>query len=388
MKDESKFTKLEYLIIMAITMVFVAVNTYKVLPNVAYIVKFERSVVSFVLCMLVTTVIGLALNLKHKRKYLSIIFTAFSAVGLYIFITIGKYFPAAVIIMLILPVGLSAALGVLIFTTKIKTKTEWKRRIIIKKRIFRFSRVAAFVFGVMLMLGSIVLPVLVRVKPTKKYQAACMDYFINDFTNMGRRQVYSEEELVVIESYGDEYSFENNIDKIKLLRQSETFLALDYHDRCEVIEAFLAAEAKALGLFRIEVVFSDDELDEFTCAAYEHNDRSVTFNTKYIKNCKSAEFMIKVILHELRHCYQNMCSDIYVKATPEEKNLLVFRESDVAKWAANMNAYHDGDGGVEEYEEYVNQPIEADAEEWAGKEYMVVYEIIDKLVGEGEYNQK
>lgn len=388
MKDESKFTEFEYLIIMAITMVFVAVNTYRMLPNIAYTVKFERTVVSFVLCMLVTTIISLALNLKHNRKYLSIIFTAFSAVGLYIFIIMGKYFTTAVIIMLILPVVLSIALGVLIFTTKIKTRIEWKRRRIISKRILRFSRMTAFVFGVMLMLGIIVLPVLVRVNPTEKYNAACMEYFIKEFMNGGTKQTYPEEALVVFESYGDEYSFENNIDKIKLLRQNETFLALDYHDRCEVIEVFLAAEAKALGLFKIETVFSDVDLDEVTYATYEHNDRVITFNTKYIKNCESSELLIKVILHELRHCYQHMCSDIYVKATPEEKNLLVFRESDVAKWAANMNEYHDGDGGVEEYEEYVNQPIEVDAEEWANKEYLTVYEIIDRLVGEGKSNQK
>ena len=214
------------------------------------------------------------------------------------------------------------------------------------------------------------------------YEKVCEEYGLNADDIQDGISGY-EGELSVLENYGDEYRLEKNIDTIKLIRDNDTFQTLDYEKKCDVLRAVCYCEARYLGLCKINIVFEDIE-DDTLLGTYNHATKTITVNAKPIKDGSlpggTAEELLITVLHECRHCYQNLLSEMYISATPEQRNLLAFTGEGVNDWITNIGDYKPGDETIEGQMEYYVQPIERDARTYAKAEVQIYYLEIDSIL--------
>lgn len=191
------------------------------------------------------------------------------------------------------------------------------------------------------------------------------------------------EEISVHETYGDEYSIENNIDIIKLIRDNDTFQALDYTKKCEVLRAIGYCEARYLGLCEINFEFRDIESISLL-GVYNYLDKTIIINANPIKDGKisggTSEELLNTVLHECRHCYQYLLSEMYRQVTSEQRNLLIFTREDIDDWTINFEDYKNGSDPKAGLKDYFDQPIERDARIYARVRAQKYYLDIDRLL--------
>lgn len=107
--------------------------------------------------------------------------------------------------------------------------------------------------------------------------------------------------------------------------------------------------------YNSKLVFRD--LDPRNMGAYNPEDNTITLNSRLLWQDNPEELM-KTVLHESRHVYQQYAVDHPDKVSVSEEKLSI--------WQENVDNYIPAEF---DYEEYVNQPIEVDAEEYANKVY-------------------
>ena len=385
LKDKSTQSKGEYLFDHILFGVILAYDIYNILPSVIPMAKYTNSISKLVVCMLLTSMFGIVFSFNFNRCEKGVLQDILSGVGLYTVSTLGEYAVGFISWLCIGLLVISVFGIILIITKNVKRKDRIKQ--IMFSRFLRSTQVVRRNVGVAAVIAVMALPIGLNCFQNEKlnedyYEKVCEEYGLNADDIQDGISGY-EGELSVLENYGDEYRLEKNIDTIKLIRDNDTFQTLDYEKKCDVLRAVCYCEARDLGLCKINIVFEDIE-DDTLLGTYNHATKTITVNAKPIKDGSllggTAEELLITVLHECRHCYQNLLSEMYISATPEQRNLLAFTGEGVNDWITNIGDYKSGDETIEGQVEYYVQPIERDARTYEKAEVQIYYLEIDSIL--------
>lgn len=385
LKDKSTQSKGEYLFDHILYGTMLAYDIYNILPYVIPMAKYTNSISKLVVCMLLTSMFGILFSFNYSRCEKGVLQDILSGVGLYIVSILGEYAIGLIRWIVIGLLVISVVGVILVISKKIKRKDRIEQIII--SRFLRSTQVVRRNVGVAAVIAVVTLPIGLNCFQNEKlnedyYEKVCEEYGLNADDIQDGISGY-EGELSVLENYGDEYRLEKNIDTIKLIRDNDTFQTLDYEKKCDVLRAVCYCEARYLGLCKINIVFEDIE-DDTLLGTYNHATKTITVNAKPIKDGSlpggTAEELLITVLHECRHCYQNLLSEMYISANPEQRNLLAFTGEDVNDWITNIGDYKPGGETIEGQMEYYVQPIERDARTYAKAEVQIYYLEIDSIL--------
>ena len=350
-------------------------NLYKLLPVIAPIAYYHQSLTRLVICMVVASVIGIALSYKYNRTNLGMMADIFGGLGSYVVLTIGAYKPCLIKALVIASVAFTAISLYTIFASKVKRPDRIKQIII--NRICRSFLLIRRNAGIGFTFALIAVPVAVHFTSSEKIVTK---YY--DIAGIEEPTSSFDDEYEVAQAYDDRYQLSENIDVIRKIRYNDEFQELTYEEKCEVVTAIIYNQARYLGLCEINIEFK--ELRDTTLGQYDHSTRTITINSKPLKDGTleggSNEEVLRTACHEARHCYQHLLAECYVNLTPEERNLYAFQIEGVPSWIDNMNHYNtcNDDGTATEYFEYTSQPLEVDARSWAKSEVVDYFYYIDK----------
>ena len=100
---------------------------------------------------------------------------------------------------------------------------------------------------------------------------------------------------------------------MKLIRDDESFQALSFNGKRDVLNAIVYCEARYLGLSEINVKYND--MDKNVLGTYEHSTRTITINAKQVRDGSlvggRAHELLHTVRHECRHCYQCHLVEMY-----------------------------------------------------------------------------
>lgn len=90
--------------------------------------------------------------------------------------------------------------------------------------------------------------------------------------------------------------------------------------------------------------------------SYAHSKRLVSINEKYLTRADSYQIM-QTVVHEMRHAYQHAAVD-----NPDSYEVSM---ETIKQWKNNFSNYKSTSDGHTTYSEYVSQPVEYDAKNFA-----------------------
>lgn len=340
----------------------------------------EQSVVKCILCMLLTSIIGILFTYTNNRTTIGTGIDVLSGMALYIVFTVGPYVPIVTNIIICITVVFSVFGITMVVFNKIKTGYK------IKKVIFISVYKGVLIFRRNMGIAAILVIVLIPISLKMTSEKSINDIYYQRIGYKNDVTVFDEDDYKVNCMYGDEYRLKKNIDLIKLIRYDSTWQELDYKKKCKVIKAICYCEARYLGLScDLKVEFKDDMRDT-TNGEYNHTNTTLYINANHLKNSNmegsKADEILNTCLHECRHCYQHLLSEAYVKLSPEQRNLVAFNGVD--DWIKNMNEYNIPDNSFEAVIKYYYQPLEEDARQYAEKNVSIYHEEIDNILKENK----
>lgn len=391
LKDKSTLTKVEYLFDHVLYGCIFAYDIYNILPLIVPITKYNNSVSRLIICMLLTSLFGIITSFSYNRRGSGVVEDILAGMGLYTIFTVGEYSPRLIKILSFITTVVTFIGIIIIATRKIKKRTRIKQIMI--SRFLRSTQMVRRNVGVAVAVAIVALPIGLNCFKNEKlnedyYEKVCKEYGLNAEDIQGGIGVSQYEgDLTVYEAYGDEYRLSENIDTIKLIRDNDTFQSLDYNKKCEVLEAVIYCEAKHLGLCKLNVEFKNLK-DDSLLGIYNHTTKTITIDSKPIKDGSlpggTSEELLVTVLHECRHCYQNLLSEMYMQATPEQRNLIAFTGQGVSDWITNLGDYKTSVESIEGQIEYRTQPIELDARSYSKTEAQIYYYEIDRCLEEAD----
>ena len=331
---------------------------------------YDYSPRNLVLCMILSALVGIPLNIHYNRCWTSIIQNGIIGIGLCSIGILKIYTPTFVKWLLGTASVLSMICIVLIAVRKVNKQKDISRVILCK---FRRSLRQLWT------IATIMACVSVSILPLASHH----------FTNNRVKQTSNiQDELKVDRVYGDEYSLSNNIDTLKLIRNNETFQSLSFDTKCDVLNAVVYCEARYLGLSEINVKYNNLEN---ALGTYNHSTRTITINAKQIRNGDlaggEAHELLNTVLHECRHSYQCHLVEMYYAVEPLQRNLLVFTGNGVDEWAKNMKDYHSYDGSTETFVACKTQPLERDAADYSQRNTRIFLMAIDDALEKKAYEE-
>lgn len=353
-------------------------NAYELLPLIIPIAYLDRSLLRLVLCMVGTSGIGILFTYRYNRSLWGVLMDTGLGMGMYVAVTVGKYFPALIIWTLAVTCAFTMLSLIRIWCRGIR-KPDYRKQIILS-RSFRGIWAIRRNVAIWATVIAVALPLSLRYFKTDEL---CVAYnskiqAMNEFTSGGT------EELAVYQAYGDEYRMAENIDIIRLIRDNETFQNLSYRQKKEVVEAIIYCEARYLHLCKINVKFED--LGDDTWGVYNHAEKKISINKKLLQKNgmpgATAEAVLKTCIHECKHVQQHLWVDMYEEATPEQRALMLFSEEEIDEWVKNFKQYSNPTEELEDYLLYYIQPIERDARRYADEQVEIYYAEIDSLLEE------
>lgn len=391
LKDKSTLTKVEYLFDHLLFGCIFAYDIYNILPLIVPIAKYNNSISRLIICMLLTSLFGIISSFSYNRRGRGVVEDILAGMGLYTIFTVGEYTPGIVNILFLITIVATFWGIIIIATRKVKKKSRLKQ--ILLSRFLRSTQMVRRNVGIAAAVAIVALPIGLNCFKNEKlnkdyYEKVCKEYGLNAEDIQGGIGVSQYEgDLTVYEAYGDEYRLSENIDTIKLIRDNDTFQSLDYNKKCEVLEAVIYCEARYLGLCKLNVEFKELE-DDLLLGTYNHITKTITINSKPIKDGSlpggTSEELLITVLHECRHCYQNLLSEMYMQATPEQRNLIAFKGQGVSDWITNLGDYKTSVESIEDQIEYCTQPIELDADSFSKTEAEIYYYEIDRYLEEAD----
>lgn len=138
------------------------------------------------------------------------------------------------------------------------------------------------------------------------------------------------------------------------------WMTLDTKQKLAVARTIADIEADAYGLpERLNVKMQN--LPNGTRAEYMHYRRCVTLDRALLEN-EAPDEVLCCVLHECRHAYQHQLVRLYESADDQQKDLLIFQETDIPAIKDSFDSYVDGD---RDYDRYFRQYCEEDARNWA-----------------------
>lgn len=175
------------------------------------------------------------------------------------------------------------------------------------------------------------------------------------FVYVGTKKTEKNETEVAqkVETYGDEYSFDENVDTMLKL-QEDVWKTLSPEERLKVLQCVANCEARYLGIWTpltVKVTEMSDPLGGF----YRDTERTIYINRESFLN-NSAEKLVETVCHESYHAYSHRLVDLYLNADEKEQQLMVFDK--VKMYADEFENYV---GAETDLYEYYQQKCEIDA---------------------------
>lgn len=164
-----------------------------------------------------------------------------------------------------------------------------------------------------------------------------------------------------------------NLPVISLIDESE-WKKLSEEKKLDVLQTLANVEKAQQGISH-EVLVCAEPLGFSTYGLYDHNSHTVTLNSNIIIG-DDAKQAVKTLCHEVRHAYQHDVADAYLSLDKEYQQLGIF--DDVRKYYENLDDYKQvsKDG----FEEYENQPVEADSRAYSEKRSEFYFEQAKKYL--------
>lgn len=138
----------------------------------------------------------------------------------------------------------------------------------------------------------------------------------------------------------------------------ETWSKATVEQRKEILTKYLADLAGIYGVtVASKINFYSGE--STSRGYYQHSGRQVSINVNYLSRTDSYQIM-QTVIHEMRHAYQHSAVD-------DPDSYSVSPET-IKQWKNNFSNYKSTGDGKTTYSEYVSQPVEYDAKNFA-KQY-------------------
>lgn len=145
---------------------------------------------------------------------------------------------------------------------------------------------------------------------------------------------------------------------------------LNVAEKERVIRSIALIEKEELGISNgVEITVSTEKMSEYTCGYYVDSSKEIFINYKYLNEGK-LENVLQTILHEMHHAFVH-----YTVENIDYESELVqdnYYYKQAREWKENTENYISSNIN---YDEYRNQPIEADARAYAEErvEYYLEY---------------
>lgn len=380
MDERAYLSKKEYIFWHFTFAVVCGFFVFNVLPEIIplFITYAEQSIFKLILCMIVPSVIGmLTCNNFKRRTYVGMISDVVLGIALYLLVIFGEYLNSASCFLISGTLALSGICFIVFIVRKFKKK---KFRRVAMKTVYGGALTLRNIMAFMSVAAIILIPVSLNAMDANKMYSIY-------YTQRGITY-YKNDDFKINAVYGNEYSLEENIDIIKHIRHNEDWTSLSFEEREQVIRAIVECECRYLGIpFYVDIEFSDD-MSDTTLGLYLHKDRKVSFNKDLVMSVNiNNEKMLSAILHELRHAYQYSVMELVKNLSPEQRNLLIFRDIGggecVFDLMENTTYYFSGDSvSTEEYLYYILQPIEKDAFSYGREGVQNYFNEIDLILNE------
>ncbi len=158
--------------------------------------------------------------------------------------------------------------------------------------------------------------------------------------------------------YGEEWTISNNIDTILLLQESE-WDKLSIKQRKDVLNVVLSIEGRYLELFnKINLEFK--ELEENVEGSYSHSSSTIYISSQLLEY-GTAHDNLDTLCHEVFHSAEHQLVEIYQSLPESERNSCNY--SELAE--TYIYEFSNYTRGVNDFNTYYQQRIEADARDYA-----------------------
>ncbi len=148
---------------------------------------------------------------------------------------------------------------------------------------------------------------------------------------------------------------------------------LNVAEKERVIRSIALIEKEELGISNdVEITVSTEKMSDYTCGYYVDSSKEIFINYKYLNEGK-LEDVLQTILHEMHHAFVH-----YTVENIDYESELVqdnYYYKQAREWKENTENYISSNTN---YDEYRNQPIEADARAYAEERVKYYLEYIEE----------
>lgn len=191
---------------------------------------------------------------------------------------------------------------------------------------------------------------------------------------LGIRSFKTSEPSVASFEVADEWTVENNIDVVRLLREEE-WSKLDTQEKLDVLGVITNIEIRYLGINH-GVRLTSDKLENNINAYYNDRDHEIVIDLSHLNN-SSAHEVLHSLLHEMCHVYQHVQIEMLDYVPEEYRHLRLFDK--LNRYAEEFGGYIDGN---DDYPGYSQQSVEVTARAYADEAMPEYYELIEKYTAQ------
>lgn len=135
---------------------------------------------------------------------------------------------------------------------------------------------------------------------------------------------------------------------------------LNVAEKERVIRSIALIEKEELGICNdVEITVSTEKMSDYTCGYYIDSSKEIFINYKYL-NEGEVEDVLQTILHEMHHAFVHYTVENIDYESELVRNNYYYKQA--REWKENTENYISSSLN---YDEYRNQPIEADARAYA-----------------------
>lgn len=299
----------------------------KKFPNLS----LKESLFALWICIFITFLVDVIISYKRSGK--DTIYNLMLAYGICLNVTYYSYLKDY-ISMIIIVTSIVTIIGLLlVFSSKIKTNVD-RRNIII-------NRICSSLLTIKRNLGLAMMALIVLIG-----------------LEIGSTEVLMSRNVEVISHYGEQYSLDNNMDKIVLFQQ-ERWRNLSQQERLDAIRAVVNSEAYKFGL-SIDIKVGTEDLDGNILGVYKYLTHEIVIDSEYMKK-GSAKKVLEAVCHECYHAYSYELCELYLTASARDRNLLIFDKT--SKYIKEFGNYEE----ELNITEYFRQSCEVDAYSYAAE---------------------
>lgn len=134
---------------------------------------------------------------------------------------------------------------------------------------------------------------------------------------------------------------------------------LNTDERVTILNKVVLIEKENLGIEATEIVVINDKLGEYTCGYYSDKEKQIYLNISQISG-EGLQDNLRTVCHEVFHAYEHYVVENIDFDSNMVKSNYYFMNA--RKWKDNINKYVPG---IVDYDMYSEQPLEADARQYA-----------------------